>query len=774
MKFCARKIFVIAFLFISIAATFSQIAMGKWRTHVAYNNVSQVAQSDNKIYAISEGSLFSVNKDDGDIEVYNKMTGLNDVWISNIAFDPANQQLFIVYSNGNMDIMSSDGISNMPDLYTKQMSSSKSVNSISFYENKAYLSCDFGVLVVNMKKKEIIDTYSVGINGLKVLSTIIFNNKIYALTSGNIYTADVNNQNLVNFESWSVLANTPGSGEFKNIFAYNNTLLLLRGNKMYAQVNNGVWNQIISDLSIKSAYISSQKLFIQTDNNQAYLVNTDYTKKLLSGINSISDAEYDASNNTSWLASASGVISYNESQTNPVTNTFKPGGPVVNSAWNMTFADEKLYVVSGGRWASFFDNPGYVMIYNSGTQNWINIMPQDVEKKTNIAFKDPMSVAVDPKNSKHFFVASASSGIYEFIDTTLVKLHNSTSSNGVIEKFIDLYDVTDASKFDKDGNLWITNELVNSTIKILKPNGQWFGLKYPEITILPNLQSILVPKNQSNTVWINSLRQPAGIFILQHNGTLENTSDDRTIFLSSFRDADNNGNRIAPGNVFCITEDLNGVIWAGTDQGPLLFYNTQNAFNSDYTCSRVKIPRNDGTNKADYLLVTERIRSIAVDGANRKWIGTATSGVYLMSEDGLKTIRHFTTSNSPLLSNDVLSIKIHPKTGEVFFGTPMGLVSYQSDAKEANDAFSDVHAYPNPVRESFNGIITITGLMENTNIKIIDIGGNLVCQTTSNGSIATWDGKNFSGKKVNTGIYLVIGVNSDGTQSTITKIMVIN
>jgi len=172
--------------------------------------------------------------------------------------------------------------------------------------------------------------------------------------------------------------------------------------------------------------------------------------------------------------------------------------------------------------------------------------------------------------------------------------------------------------------------------------------------------------------------------------------------------------------------------------------------------------------------VNEHIKSIAIDGANRKWIGTESSGVYLMSENGQQTIQHFTATNSPLLSNEILSIAINPNSGEVFFGTSQGIVSYQSDASNAGSTFGNVYAYPNPVRQNYTGMITITGLVANTQVKITDITGHLVCQTVSNGSLATWDGKDAHGKRVSTGVYLAICANADGSQSTITKILVIN
>ena len=262
--------------------------------------------------------------------------------------------------------------------------------------------------------------------------------------------------------------------------------------------------------------------------------------------------------------------------------------------------------------------------------------------------------------------------------------------------------------------------------------------------------------------------------VIDDNGTIENQTDDKFRVFKTFADPDNLGSSLNHTREYCIAQDKNGVIWLGTDVGPLLFNNPTKAFETDYTCSRVKIPRYDGTNLADYLLVTEKIKSMAIDGANRKWLGTEASGVYLMSENGQETIEHFTTSNSPLLSNDILSVAINPISGEVFFGTGQGIVSYQSDASNAGDSFGDVHAYPNPVRENYVGVITITGLVENTQVKITDLNGNLICQTVSNGSIATWDGKDIHGRKVNTGIYLVICASADGLQSSTTKIMVIN
>jgi hypothetical protein len=311
-------------------------------------------------------------------------------------------------------------------------------------------------------------------------------------------------------------------------------------------------------------------------------------------------------------------------------------------------------------------------------------------------------------------------------------------------------------------------------------DGTWTQLTYPGVDNKPSMGGLLISNQNKNQKFVFSARPPIGLCAFDDNGTITKQDDDKSVFIYPFiyPEQDNNGQTkltsIFPGFINCIAQDNNGVLWVGTDVGPFLFSNLSNIYSPDYTCSRVKIPRNDSTNLADYLLVNENIQAIAIDGANRKWIGTKSSGVYLMSENGQQTIQHFTVSNSPLLSNYILSISINPVTGEVFFGTDQGIVSYQSDASEASTSFGDVYAYPNPVRQGYTGVITITGLMDKSQVKITDINGNLICETVSNGSIATWDGKDVHGRKVSTGIYLAICVNTDGTQSTITKILVIN
>lgn len=776
------RIIIISLLFsFSFSSVHAQLAMGKWRTHFAYNSVNQIAQSDRKIFGISEGALFSVDKEDLSVEFYNKQNGLSDNNISRIAYDNQSKQLLIIYKNGNIDLLSSGGITNIPDLFNKQLGTDKEVYNVLYYQDKAYLSCNFGILVVNIPKAEIADTYYIGLNGadVKVLNVDIHNGYLYAISSNTLYRGKLTEPNLVNFEFWTSIKNLPGSGELKKIANFGGKLYLIRGAKMYVQGENNTWSEFKPELSIRDFLVSNNRFILFENGSKIYSLSPTLELSFIDNFGQYPDAAYDT-NGTYWFAgNTAGIVSYKQNEgSQPTTNTYKPLGPATNIPWNMTFSGSKLFVVQGGRKGAQYQRPGYVMMYEN--EKWTNIEPQPIAAITNQNVFDFMNVAVDPTDNSHFYVTSYGNGLFEFKNNNFTTWHNYT--NSTIENIVPTvpYDYMrlDGAIYDKDGNLFMVNTGTEAAIKILMKNGKWEQLTYPGAR-QTTMGRLLISNQNPNQKWIYSVRSPTGLLIFDDNGTIADQKDDRSVFKAAFQytETDNGQTKlmsVTPGFISTMVQDLNGVIWVGTDAGPFLFQNLSKIYDPEYTCSRVKIPRNDGTGRADYLLQNENIKSIAIDGANRKWLGTETSGVYLMSENGQQTIEHFTTENSPLLSNDVLSIAIHPGTGEVYFGTGNGIVSYQSNAVDGEQEYTNVHAYPNPVREGYKGIITITGLLKDSQVKITDLNGNLVCETVSNGGIATWDGKDLYGRKVSTGIYLAICVSSDGGKSSITKIMIIN
>ena len=305
------------------------------------------------------------------------------------------------------------------------------------------------------------------------------------------------------------------------------------------------------------------------------------------------------------------------------------------------------------------------------------------------------------------------------------------------------------------GEIWIC---------IKKSNGEWLSYNFDEKISNIRVGKIIVTQNDHKWVVLPSGN---GLFAFDNKQSIDDTTDD---LYKKLNIIDENG-KIISNNTYSIAEDLDGHIWVGLDQGIVVYYSPENIFeDSDFHAQRIIITIGDAT---DYLLKTETIKAIAIDGANRKWIGTNNSGVYLVSEDGTEEINHFTEENSPLLSNKINDIGINHETGEVFFATDKGLISYRGSATMGSDEFRDVYVYPNPVRENYFGDITIRGLVSDVNVKITDISGNIVYETTAEGGQATWDGKNFSGSRVSTGVYLVFCSNEDGSKTHITKLLLI-
>jgi hypothetical protein len=317
--------------------------------------------------------------------------------------------------------------------------------------------------------------------------------------------------------------------------------------------------------------------------------------------------------------------------------------------------------------------------------------------------------------------------------------------------------------FDEDNNLWVVQSGVSSNIKMLKPDGTWITTS---LTISAPVAGEMVIA-QNGFIWI-TLPSGHGVLVYDPAGTPGNTDDDKYEILQV---EDASGTVL--NQIYSIAEDLDGNIWLGTDAGPAVYYTPERAFTSSIKVSRIKIPRNDGSGLADYLLGTETITAVAIDGANRKWFGTLSSGVYFVSEDCLTQLKSFNMSDSPLLSDQIVKIAIDGENGEVWFGTADGMVSYRGTATTGENNYSELYVFPNPVRESFTGVVTIAGLVENSTVKITDISGNLVYEGTSTGGQLTWDMLNYKGKRVNTGVYLVFCSNSDGSLSAITKMLII-
>ena len=447
-----------------------------------------------------------------------------------------------------------------------------------------------------------------------------------------------------------------------------------------------------------------------------------------------------------------------------IISTLQPGGPKYNNFYGMRFVNNLLYTC-GGLWGHLIDagRPGTIQLLDKG--NW-TIYDDSIAAKTGIKYVDVNSVDVDPLDPNHVF-AGAKSGLYEFQNGKFIKHYN--SENSLITSFNNTsknYQLITSVKFDTDGNLWMLNSQSPSNQSLIEytKDGKWVSHHKPELYNLGSLECLM--QDSRGLLWfVNNHHELPSIYCYQ-------ASTDQLNKYSSFVNED--GATLSPVFVRYVTEDKNQDIWIGTNIGPLLLYKKD--ITSDTPIfTQVKVPRNDGTNYADYLLSGVDISCIAIDGSNRKWFGTNGNGIYVISNDCLTQIYHFTTNNSNLLSNNIEAIAINEQTGEVFAGTDKGLCSYMSDASSPNNEMTkdNVWAYPNPVKPDYTGLITITGLSFDADIKIVTTNGILVNQGRSNGGTYTWNGKDQKGKKVASGIYMVETATSDGSKGTVCKIAIV-
>jgi hypothetical protein len=761
-----KKLIYSFLLFIITSSAFAQ-AIGEWQTHLAYNNVTQTAPAGKLIYTLSDGALFSYNKEDESIRLLNKANILSDNNISYIKYSNANNALIIVYKNSDIDILINEEIYNIPDFMNKIMTQDKTLNSINISGDYAYLATNFGILILNIKKKEITNTY---VLNKKVYASVIKENTIYAATENGLISGQITD-NLLDNSNWKKINETV----FNQLLFFENKII---GNQLYNGIyqfdeNSKTFSQLISGY-YSFADVFDEKL-IAGNTNSIVIFDHYNSFKYMDLEDKFNHLSYSKNDNTYWGSNGeSGLNGYAlvDNKLKKNISSIKPNSPKRNLPYYMTFTNNRLLICGGGMTYNRLNNPGTIMMLEDN--NWYSFQEDGIKDITGLDYKDITSVIQDPNDSEHHFASSGGEGIYEFKDKKFVKLYS--IDNSTLKTILpnDLYRLnyirTNGLQYDKNHNLWMVNSFVDNIINVLKDDGKWISFNHPALSGKPTFERIIFDKR--GWAWVTSMRYEPGVFCFNTNGTLEDTTDDQTRFIGSFVNQD--GTNLGKLNILSIAEDKNGAIWVGTEKGPIVINNPTKFFDDDFYCTQIKVPRNDGTNLADFLLANERISAICIDGANRKWIGTESNGIFLLSEDGLETIHHFSTSNSPLLSDKIQSLAINPNTGELYIGTDQGLISYMSDATEGGSSFSEsAHVYPNPVKPDYTGLITVTGLIRDSDVKVTDISGNLIYSGTSLGGQFTWNGKNSKGKRVASGIYLVLAADAEGKEGIATKILVI-
>ena len=580
-------------------------------------------------------------------------------------------------------------------------------------------------------------------------------NYLFVRASNDLYQYNQKDQSIYTYDRTNGLSDT----NIKLIAVYDNSNIDL------VETNGNVTN--ISALYTKTMTEDKTVNSIRIEGNYAYLVCGFGIVKV--NMQRAEIAETYTPNHPEYPTSLPAEDNSDYDKYIELVKTLSPDGPHYNHFGFMRFLNNKLYTCNGD-----YTHSSGIQIYDNN--NWINYQNEGISDVTGLSYMGAFCLDVDPKNENHIFAGSRN-GLYEFKDGQFVSFYN--SNNSPIEPFDGKtleYELVSDVKYDSNGDIWLLNSSAPNTSMIRYVNGSFTKLNHAELMKL-NSGAI---KNRSNAEMRGIFFDSQGLMWFINNNWYTpafyqyDTNSDKLTAYENFVNQDGTVQNPQLG-VRCIAEDLQHNIWIGTSAGPFVFERKE-INNGGTTLTQVKVPRNDGTNFADYLLANTDILSMAIDGGNRKWFGTNGNGVYLISADNMTQILHFTTADSPLLSNIVKSIAVNPASGEVFFGTDNGLCSYISDATQSNTEMTsdNVWAYPNPVEPNYTGPITITGLTLNADVKILSANGAIINEGRSNGGTYTWDGCDQKGRRVASGVYMVATATSDGKKGTVCKIAIIN
>ncbi|MCK4750049.1 MAG: hypothetical protein KAT15_23500, partial [Bacteroidales bacterium] len=674
--------------------------------------------------------------------------------------------LILAYQNSNIDIIRDGMILNLPDIMKKQIPGDKLIYDIYFLGRDAYLSTGFGIVLLNLEKDEISETYYIGDNGeaLKVNQITSDGTYIYAATDRGIRRGLLTDPFLVDFNAWETITTIPNAtGAFNTIAYYQDALFASYGDPDGGQdevyYNTGdVWNTYPYFTGKICHEILNQGEFLTlVDDTAVHVINNSYlvVRQLRTSRPLSATMDEDGA---IWAADYGGGLYTNQGGGKW---SITPDGPYSTTVYDMASSGSILYAVQGGVSGSWNNQFISATLQVFKDQQW--------DSKTNSSTRDLLSLAIDPSDPEHVFAGSWGYGLLEYREGQVENVYkeSNTSLQSIFpgSDFIRIGGIT----YDDQGNLWITNTGVSEPISVMKSNGTWKSFRADNlITDFSALGEILV--TQWGHKWI-IIPRGNGLFAMDDNGTIDDTSDDSYKRVSV---VDKNG-KVITNDVRSFAEDRNGNLWLGTNKGILVIYSPSRLFtDGSVYAQEIIVPRYDGSGLGDPLLGEQVVTSIEVDGANRKWLGTNGGGVYLVSDDGLEQIEQFNAGNSPLLSDNIIDINIDGVSGEVFMGTDKGIISYKGDALAGSSLYNNVVVYPNPVREDYEGPVAIKGLVERTNVKIVDMGGNLVFETESLGGQALWDGTNFRGERVATGVYLIFLSNADGTLTHVTKLLFIH
>lgn len=761
----------------SNAQEINKYSIGTWRDHFPYGNVVDLCVApDGRIYSATPYGVFAYNPADNAVERINKSNGLSDVGLTAIESDSSSGAVIVGYQNGNLDFIYGNKVINMPDIRLSNQAGDKAIYDIYPYNSLLYLSTGFGVVVVDPQRLEVRSTYFLGPAGgaEKVNDLAVNNDTIYVASVTGLKQARASDPFLANFQRWSQVMTLPGpTQEVKDIEFFMGFVFLSQPETDKDRIwkkdaTGGTWESFAAFDGLRFNRLWNDGKWFACAGQGSYQV---YHFDLGMNVNDVTHLGNIVNANMAVVHREYGFFAADQKE-GLLYRAFwgdrtivRPNGPPEINARKLGVYNDNLWVAPGGA-ASFWGNLFNIKNIPAFIEDQWYTVPNDWTTSENIPIVDFMSAAIDPLDNKRIYLGSWKDGLAEVYDKRIVALFdaNNSSLNTAGFEWSPNWTGVGGVAFDQNGILWCTNTNTPRCIHSRDRNGNFSEYNFaPTISTADVVVDILPTRR--GFVW--AIAPSKGILAFNPNGTIGNTADDSFKLLT---DADGFG-ALPSKDVLSMEEDLDGEIWVGTLQGLTVFYNQEAVFSEEnYDAEQILITQDGNVQK---LLESEAVTSIKIDGSNRKWIGTLNSGVYLFGDDGLREIYHFTSDNSPLPSNTVYDIAINQRTGEVYFATEQGIMAFFSTASNFDQEMASIRAFPNPVEPDYEGNIVIDGLAYETVVKITDMQGNLIFETTSEGGRAVWNGKRLDGEKPASGVYLVFAATSDGEIDNVTKITII-
>jgi len=754
-----------------VAQNVTDMSIGEWKLLLPYNEVKSVTHSADKVYFASKYSIVSKDKTDGSLTFYDLVTGLSETDIRMIKYDKTSKSLFVIYQNSHIDVLQDGQVIGLPIIKNKQIVGDKFIYDIFFEGNIAYLSCGFGLVGLNTSTWEVdFSTFT----DKPVKGATIQNGELYASVTDGIYHIGKQAGRIQDFLFWMKLdalpifsANLIGSLNGKLFFGANDRLLsysldnqvidtIFQGQNQHivklTQEDEGLLVTFFCDGPGQWDDCNGRLIYVSPSGNVKEIKNPDTFRPI--------DAIQDG--NEIWV----GDQWYPYRKINldgGHVDDFTINAPYSHRAFGTKVVDDTLFVVAG-TWSPTKSFPFSVVAdglfyqdLKSGQWSYVNRVNHPVLKDS-LADYNFMDLEINPTTKKKY-IASFGGGIIE-LHNEQVKVFNKSNSSLRPEPGYDTRISVIDLAFDAGENLWATNYYASKPLSVLKPDGSW-----QSFNLGSNVATNRIVIDDYDNKWIVIVSK--GLLVFNSGASLNDLSDDEyKVFTTT-------NSELQSITINDLAIDHDGSIWVATDQGVVVFECGSDVF-GDFCKGSRRIASLDGFNA--YLLDDEKVNAVVVDPANRKWFGT-TNGIFVLSPSGEDVIATFNIGNSPLPNNDIQSLSIDKKTGTVYMGTSFGLMSYRNDAVEGGFVHKeDIYAYPNPVQPDYTGPIAIKGLAQNANVKITDVEGRLVFETTALGGQAIWDGRDYNQEKVESGVYLVFSTSEPGlsVDAAVAKIVIIN